>query len=66
MAAAGDADQRRLDIDGALPARHSRRRMARLAAAGRLDQRQIYRACYGLLVVTALKLLWDGVHGYLG
>ena len=33
---------------------------------GRLDQRQIYRACYGLLVVTALKLLWDGVSGYLG
>jgi hypothetical protein len=33
---------------------------------GRLDQRQIYRACYGLLVVTALKLLWDGVAGYLG
>jgi uncharacterized membrane protein YfcA len=33
---------------------------------GRLDQRQIYRACYGLLVITALKLLWDGVHGYLG
>jgi len=33
---------------------------------GRLDQRQIYRTCYGLLVVTALKLLWDGVSGYLG
>lgn len=33
---------------------------------GRLDQRQVYRACYGLLVVTALKLLWDGVGGYLG
>jgi uncharacterized membrane protein YfcA len=33
---------------------------------GRLDQHQIYRACYGLLVVTALKLLWDGVFGYLG
>jgi uncharacterized protein len=33
---------------------------------GRLDQRQIYRACYGLLVVTALKLLWDGISGYLG
>jgi uncharacterized membrane protein YfcA len=33
---------------------------------GRLDQHQIYRACYGLLVVTALKLLWDGVSGYLG
>ena len=31
----------------------------------KLDQRQIYRACYGLLVVTALKLLWDGVSGYL-
>ncbi|SCW66127.1 hypothetical protein SAMN02927900_03548 [Rhizobium mongolense subsp. loessense] len=33
---------------------------------GMLDQHQIYRACYGLLVVTALKLLWDGVSGYLG
>ena len=32
---------------------------------GTLDQRQIYRACYGLLVVTALKLLWDGVSGHL-
>ncbi|WP_119270979.1 sulfite exporter TauE/SafE family protein [Taklimakanibacter deserti] len=32
---------------------------------GRLDQGQLYRACYGLLVVTALKLLWDGVSGYL-
>jgi uncharacterized protein len=32
---------------------------------GRLDQRQLYRVCYGLLVVTALKLLWDGVSGYL-
>lgn len=32
---------------------------------GALDQRQIYRACYGMLVVTALKLLWDGVSGYL-
>jgi uncharacterized protein len=32
---------------------------------GRLDQRQLYRARYGLLVVTALKLLWDGVCGYL-
>jgi uncharacterized protein len=32
---------------------------------GRLDQCQIYRTCYGLLVITALKLLWDGVHGYL-
>jgi uncharacterized protein len=32
---------------------------------GVLDQRQIYRVCYGLLVVTALKLLWDGISGYL-
>jgi len=32
---------------------------------GGLDQRQVYRACYGLLVVTALKLLWDGASGYL-
>jgi uncharacterized membrane protein YfcA len=30
----------------------------------RLDQRQLYRACYGLLVVTSFKLLWDGVSGY--
>ena len=29
----------------------------------RLDQRQVYRACYGLLTVTALKLLWDGLAG---
>jgi len=33
---------------------------------GTLDQRQIYRLCYGLLVVTAVKLLWDGVSGYVG
>ncbi|AJG22589.1 hypothetical protein RR42_s0999 [Cupriavidus basilensis] len=32
---------------------------------GALDQRQVYRTCYGLLVVTALKLLWDGVSCYL-
>lgn len=32
---------------------------------GRLDQRQVYRACYGLLVVTAAKLFWDGASGYL-
>jgi uncharacterized membrane protein YfcA len=32
---------------------------------GALDQRQVYRLCYGLLVVTALKLLWDGVSGFL-
>lgn len=32
----------------------------------RLDQSQLYRACYGLLLVTALKLLWDGAAGYIG
>jgi uncharacterized membrane protein YfcA len=31
----------------------------------RLNQRQLYRLCYGLLMVTAFKLLWDGVSGYL-
>lgn len=31
----------------------------------RLDQRQMYRVCYALLVITAMKLLWDGVSGYL-
>jgi uncharacterized membrane protein YfcA len=31
---------------------------------GRLDQRQLYQACYGLLFLVALKLLWDGVSGY--
>jgi uncharacterized membrane protein YfcA len=30
----------------------------------RLDQTQLYRLCYGLLFVTALKLLWDGLRGY--
>ncbi len=29
----------------------------------RLDQRQMTRACYGLLVVTSIKLLWDGLRG---
>ena len=29
-----------------------------------LNQKQLYRLCYGLLVITALKLLWDGVAGY--
>lgn len=27
----------------------------------RLDQERLYRVCYGLLVLTAVKLLWDGV-----
>jgi uncharacterized membrane protein YfcA len=28
-----------------------------------LDQRQLYRVLYGLLVVVALKLFWDGARG---
>jgi len=31
----------------------------------KLNQRQLYQACYVLLIVTALKLLWDGISGYL-
>jgi uncharacterized membrane protein YfcA len=31
----------------------------------RLDEGQLYRACYILLIVVAVKLLWDGVTGYL-
>jgi uncharacterized membrane protein YfcA len=31
----------------------------------RLDQVQMYRACYALLAVTAVKLLWDGASGYI-
>jgi uncharacterized protein len=30
----------------------------------RLNQVQLYRACYALLIVVALKLLWDGARGY--
>jgi uncharacterized protein len=30
----------------------------------RLDQRQLYRLCYSLLAITAIKLLWDGLRGY--
>ena len=29
----------------------------------KLDQTQMYRACYGLLIVTALKLFFDGISG---
>lgn len=31
----------------------------------RLDQQQMVRWCYGLLSVTTLKLLWDGLKGFL-
>jgi uncharacterized membrane protein YfcA len=30
----------------------------------RLNQLQLYRLCYGLLVLTALKLLWDGASAF--
>jgi len=31
----------------------------------RLNERALYRACYAILVITAAKLLWDGLAGYL-
>jgi len=31
----------------------------------RLDQHALYRVCYAILVVTAAKLLWDGLAGYI-
>jgi uncharacterized protein len=31
----------------------------------RLDHLQLYRACYALLIVVALKMLWDGLKGYI-
>jgi uncharacterized membrane protein YfcA len=31
---------------------------------GRLNETQLYRACYALLILVALKLLWDGFTGY--
>ncbi|WP_198964739.1 TSUP family transporter [Bradyrhizobium sp. C9] len=30
----------------------------------RLDRRALYRLCYAILVVTAARLLWDGLAGY--
>ena len=30
-----------------------------------IDQKQLYQACYVLLVVTSLKLLWDGLRGFM-
>jgi uncharacterized membrane protein YfcA len=32
---------------------------------GRLDQRRLYAVCYGILILASLKLLWNGVGGYL-
>ena len=29
----------------------------------RLDRARLYRLCYWLLVLTGLKLLWDGLVG---
>ena len=31
----------------------------------KLDQRQMYLAGYGVRVVPAVKLLWDGISGYI-
>ena len=30
----------------------------------RIDQRRLYQGCYAILVLTSLKLLWDGVKGF--
>jgi uncharacterized membrane protein YfcA len=30
----------------------------------RIDQQQLYRLCYGLLIVVGLNLLWKGLTGY--
>lgn len=32
---------------------------------GRLDQKRLYVICYGILVAASLKLLWNGLSGYL-
>jgi uncharacterized protein len=31
----------------------------------RIEQRRLYQACYVLLVITSLNLLWTGLRGYL-
>lgn len=31
----------------------------------KLNQKQMYQCCYILLVITAIKLLWDGIGGYI-
>ena len=59
MAAAGEADSPGLNIDDGLLGRYSAGVWLGWRLHGTLDERQIYRA------VTALKLLWDGVSGYL-
>ena len=30
-----------------------------------INQRRLYQGCYALLVLTSLKLLWDGIRGFL-
>ena len=31
----------------------------------RIEQKRLYQACYVLLVITSLNLLWQGIRGYL-
>jgi hypothetical protein len=52
------------DPDGALPAGLSPGRLLGWHLHTRRDQRQPYRACYALVMVSALKLLWRGLRGY--
>ena len=64
MVVAGEAGPQRIDRDGGVPVAIPAGVWTGWRLHGRLNQRQIYRACYGLLVITSLKLMWDGVHGY--
>jgi uncharacterized protein len=51
-------------FDGHLPARDSGRRLVAGDCTARWTSVQVFRICYRLLIVTALKLLWDGVSGF--
>ncbi len=31
----------------------------------RIDQRRLYQGCYAILVLTSVKLLWDGLKGFI-
>ena len=48
-----------------LPGSRAGRRAIMPRCTSALDQLRLYQACYGLPIVTAIKLLWDGVSGYL-
>jgi len=66
VAAAGQTDWQSLDIDGGLPARHSIWRLAWVAAQRKAGPAPDRSSLLRIAGVTALKLLWDCVAGYLG